>query len=90
MTWEAVGRKLMELPGKIPICFGVFSLFFPFLIPFFRRALSTCGHVSFQQKVGHNFSQLSLSAKGELVAGCGGQQAGGDFPARVFNLHFFF
>ena len=39
--------------------------------------------MSFKQKGGH--SQLSLSgAKGELVAGCGSQQAGGDFAGTGF------
>lgn len=67
--------------------FGVFFPFFlfynPFLIPFLERRFQKWKSFLCSKKVGH--SQLSLAgAKGELVAGCGGQQAGGDFAGTVF------
>ena len=58
-------------------------LYNPFLIPFFERRFQKWTRCLLNKKVGH--SQLSLAGtKGELVAGCGGQQAGGDFVGKGF------
>lgn len=77
----------MELTGKIPIPSFFSELFFlflfPCLIPCLERRFQKWKPFLFSKKVDH--SQLALAgAKGELVAGCGGQQAGGDFGGTGF------